>query len=298
MEQDYISRIRRKQAEIEVIDECKQAQRWYYFCAHKWIFRKKTCRNLDKKRRLLIWKLSGYVFPCLPCCPCTDGKAGLKALHSVLMQELYSSAVLTSLPAISEEVLGLDEDTLSQLMNPVNHQIARKLLEQRKIYLWGQVSDASARHVVERLLYLDAESSKKDIYLYINSPGGVITAGMAIYDTMQMIKSQVSTVCMGLAASMGALLLCGGHKGKRYLFPHSRVMIHQPLISGQIIAPAIDIKIQAEEIRKIREELNKIIAKASNRPMEQVEIDTDRDYYLNAKEALEYGIADKIIDRL
>ena len=190
------------------------------------------------------------------------------------------------------------KSAIADAFNPISHEIERKLLEERKIYLWGQVNDDTARETVERLLYLDSIDSRKDIYLYINSPGGVITSGMAIYDTMQMIKSDVATVCMGLAASMGALLLCGGCPKKRSVFPHSRVMIHQPLISGQIIAPAVDIKIQAEEICKIRDELNCIIAKASGRTVEQVEIDTDRDYYLNAKEAIEYGIVDKIIDKL
>ena len=190
------------------------------------------------------------------------------------------------------------EASITEFFNPVAHEIERKLLEERKIYLWGQVNDETAREIVERLLYLDAMDKGKDIHLYINSPGGVITSGMAIYDTMQMIKSDVATICMGLAASMGALLLCGGCPKKRFVFPHSRVMIHQPLISGQIIAPAVDIKIQAEEIRKIRDELNRIIANSSKRSLKQVEADTDRDYYLNAKEALEYGIVDKIIDKL
>ncbi|MBI3394840.1 MAG: ATP-dependent Clp protease proteolytic subunit [Spirochaetia bacterium] len=183
-------------------------------------------------------------------------------------------------------------------MNPLQTRIEKKLLEQRKLYLWGGVDDESAQYLVERLLYLDAVESGKDITLYINSPGGVITSGMAVMDTMNMIKSDVSTVCMGLAASMGALLLCAGAKGKRYAWPHSRIMIHQPLISGQIIAPAVDIKIQADEIRKIREELNRIISVATGKPLEQIENDTDRDYYMNAKEAVEYGIVDKMVESL
>lgn len=178
--------------------------------------------------------------------------------------------------------------------NPIAAKIEEKLLEQRKIYLWGAVEDKSARYIVERMLYLEAEDPGKDITLYINSPGGVITSGMAIYDTMQMISSDVSTVCMGLAASMGALLLCGGAKGKRFAWPHARIMIHQPLISGQIVAPAIDIKIQAEEIRKIRDELNRIISEATGKTLEQIEHDTDRDYYLNADEGVEYGIIDGV----
>jgi len=187
--------------------------------------------------------------------------------------------------------------SLLEEMNPVQSAIEKKFLEQRSVYLWGAVEDESAKYVVERLLYLDAIDPGKDITLYINSPGGVITSGMAIFDTMHMIKSDVATCCMGLAASMGALLLCGGAKGKRYGWPHSRIMIHQPLISGQIIAPAVDIKIQAEEIRKIRDELNRIIAAASNKPIEQVELDTDRDYYLNAKEAAEYGLIDHVVEK-
>lgn len=185
-----------------------------------------------------------------------------------------------------------------QPFQTVAARIDQTLLDQRKVYLWGPVDDESARHIVERLLYLEAKEPGKDITLFINSPGGVITSGMAIYDTMQMISSDVSTVCMGLAASMGALLLCGGARGKRYAWPHARIMIHQPLISGQIIAPAVDIKIQAEEIRKIREELNRIIANATGRSLEQVEMDTDRDYYLNAREALDYGIVDGVHEQM
>lgn len=187
---------------------------------------------------------------------------------------------------------------ISDLLNPVSARIELLLLEKRQIHLWGPVDDDSSRHVVERLLYLEAQDPGKDITLFINSPGGIITSGMAVYDTMQMISSDVSTVCMGLAASMGAMLLIAGKKGKRFAWPHARIMIHQPLISGQIIAPAVDLKIQADEIRKIREELNRIIAAASGRSLEQVEMDTDRDYNMTAKDALEYGIIDGIIDKI
>lgn len=175
------------------------------------------------------------------------------------------------------------------------NRIESKLLEQRKIYLWGGVDDSSARHVVERLVFLESDDPGKDITLYINSPGGVITAGMAIFDTMKSISSNVSTVCLGLAASMGALLLCGGEKGKRFAYPHSRILIHQPLISGQIVAPAIDIKIHAEEIKKTRDILNRIIAEASGKSVKDVERDTDRDYFMNAQEAVKYGIIDALI---
>lgn len=183
-------------------------------------------------------------------------------------------------------------------LDPIQSAIDRKFLEQRRVYLWGQVDDHSAKYIVDRLLYLEAEDSSKDITLFINSPGGVITSGMSIFDTMNMIKPDVSTVCMGLAASMGALLLCAGKKGKRFAWPHSRIMIHQPLISGQIIAPAVDINIHAEEIKKTRTELNKIIADATGRTIEQVEKDTDRDYYLNAEEGVSYGIVDKVMNKL
>ncbi|MBE7438279.1 MAG: ATP-dependent Clp protease proteolytic subunit [Spirochaetales bacterium] len=184
---------------------------------------------------------------------------------------------------------------LAEELNFVQNEIEANFLKQRKLFLWGGVDDRSARHLVERMLYLDQESPGQDITLYINSPGGVITSGMAVIDTMDLIRSDVSTVCIGLAASMGALILCKGTRGKRYVWPHSRVMIHQPLISGQIIAPAIDIKIHADEIRKTREEINRMIATASNKTVEQVELDTDRDYYLNAEESVAYGLVDGVI---
>lgn len=196
------------------------------------------------------------------------------------MQEFLTNPVARDLEEIVKE------------FSPTRAAIEKNFLEKRHVYLWGAVEDSSARYIVERLLYLESVDPGKDITLFINSPGGVITSGMCIYDTMNMISSDVSTVCMGLAASMGALLLCGGTKGKRYAWPHSRIMIHQPLISGQIVAPAVDIKIHAQEIRKTRDELNRIIAEASGRSIEQVERDTDRDNYMNTKEAIEYGLID------
>ncbi|EHQ06380.1 MAG: ATP-dependent Clp protease proteolytic subunit [Leptonema illini] len=188
--------------------------------------------------------------------------------------------------------VGRDLEEIVKEFSPTRAAIEKNFLEKRHVYLWGAVEDSSARYIVERLLYLESVDPGKDITLFINSPGGVITSGMCIYDTMNMISSDVSTVCMGLAASMGALLLCGGTKGKRYAWPHSRIMIHQPLISGQIVAPAVDIKIHAQEIKKTRDELNRIIAEASGRSIEQVERDTDRDNYMNTKEAIEYGLID------
>jgi ATP-dependent Clp protease protease subunit len=177
-------------------------------------------------------------------------------------------------------------------------QIQKKFLEERKIFLWGEVSDKSAKDITEKLLYLEWTDPGKDITFYINTPGGSITAGMAVYDTIQLITSPVSVVVTGMAASMGSILLSSAPKGKRFVYPHSRVMIHQPLISGRMVAPAVDINIQAEEMEKLRHELNQILADASGKPLEQVEKDTDRDFYLNAKEAIEYGLADEIVEKV
>ena len=175
-------------------------------------------------------------------------------------------------------------------------QIQKKFLEERKLFLWGEVSDKSAKDITEKLLYLEWTDPGKDITFYINTPGGSITAGMAIYDTIQLITSPVSVVVTGMAASMGSILLSSAPKGKRFVYPHSRVMIHQPLISGRMVAPASDINIQAEEMEKLRHELNQILADASGKPLDQIEKDTDRDFYLNAQESIEYGLADKIVD--
>ena len=176
--------------------------------------------------------------------------------------------------------------------------IQSKFLEQRKIFLWGEVSDRSARDLTEKLLFLESSDPGKEITFYINSPGGSITAGMAIFDTMQLISSPIKVVVTGMAASMGSILLCGATKGQRFLYPHSRVLIHQPLITGRMVAAAVDINIQAEEMEKLREELNGILSKTSGQPLEKIQLDTDRDFYLNAKEAIEYGLADKIVDEI
>lgn len=177
-----------------------------------------------------------------------------------------------------------------------DQSINKKFIEERKIFLWGPVTDESAQSVVRKLLYLEMQDPDKEINLYINSPGGVITSGMAVFDAMQMIKPKVATVCMGLAASMGAILLLAGEKGMRSAWKHSRILIHQPLISGQIIAPAIDIKIQAEEISKTRKELNRIISERTGQSLEKIEQDTDRDFYMTSQEALEYGLIDNILE--
>lgn len=186
------------------------------------------------------------------------------------------------------------EPGMEMLEQIKNAPIQKKFLEERKIFLWGPVMDESAKDIVAKLMYLEMTEPGKLITFYINSPGGVITSGMTIYDTMQMISSPVATVCMGLAASMGSLLLCAGEKGKRYIYPSGKVMIHQPSIGGQIVAPATDIRIHAQEIRKTKDKLNKILAEACNQPLDKIVQDTDRDYYMTADEAIQYGIVDHL----
>jgi ATP-dependent Clp protease protease subunit len=190
------------------------------------------------------------------------------------------------------------EENLAKKNAPVAMLIQRKFLDQRKIFLWGAVTDETAKDLTEKLLFLEADAPGKEITFYINSPGGSITAGMAIYDTMQLITSPITVVVTGMAASMGSILLSGAKKGRRLLYPHSRVLIHQPLISGRMIGPASDINIQAKEMEKIRQELNLILANASGQPIERINKDTDRDFYLNAREAIEYGLADRIVDKV
>ncbi len=181
---------------------------------------------------------------------------------------------------------------------PVAMLIQRKFLEQRKIFLWGAVTDATAKDLTEKLLYLESVGPGKDITFYLNSPGGSITAGMAIYDTMKLVTSPITVVVTGMAASMGSILLCAAPKGRRLIYPHARVLIHQPLISGRMIGPASDINIQAKEMEKLRLELNNILAVSSGQPLERINKDTDRDFYLTAPEAIAYGLADRIVDKV
>jgi len=175
------------------------------------------------------------------------------------------------------------------------YDIYSRLLRERIIFLGGPIDDTVANLVIAQLLFLDSEDQKKDVQLYINSPGGSVTSGMAIYDTMSYIKADVSTVCVGMAASMGAFLLAGGAKGKRFALPNSKIMIHQ--VMGGVTGQATDIKIQAEEILKVKESMNKILADHTGQPIEKVEKDTDRDYYMTAAESLAYGVIDKVIAR-
>ena len=173
--------------------------------------------------------------------------------------------------------------------------IYSRLLKERIIFLVGPVDDHTANLVVAQLLFLESENPDKDIYFYINSPGGSVTAGMSIYDTMKFIKPDVQTLCLGQAASMGAFLLSAGTKGKRFALPNSRVMIHQPLISGGLGGQASDIEIHARELLKLKEKLNQMLAEHTGKPLEQIERDTDRDNFMSAQEAADYGLIDKVI---
>ena len=171
-------------------------------------------------------------------------------------------------------------------------------LEKRAVYLWGVVDDKSARDIVAKLLLLDADKPGEEIKFFINSPGGMVTSGMVMYDTMRLIKSPVSTICMGLAASMGSILLSAGTKGKRFIYPHGEVMIHQPSLGGYFQATSADIEIQANQMRKTKEIGAKILAENCGKTVEQIMKDFDRDYWMDAKESVAYGIVDKVLDKL
>lgn len=198
----------------------------------------------------------------------------------------------------------MDDLVMSTLVPMVVEQTARgersydiysRLLKERVIFMVGQVEDYMANLVVAQLLFLESENPDKDIHLYINSPGGSVTAGLSIYDTMQFIKPDVSTMCIGQAASMGALLLAGGAKGKRFALPHSRMMIHQP--SGGTHGQAADIEIQANEIIKLRHQLNKIMAAHTGKDLDEIARDTERDNFMSANEAVKYGLVDKVLNQ-
>ena len=177
-------------------------------------------------------------------------------------------------------------------------KLEKYFFEKRAVYLWGVVDDKSAKDIVSKLLLLDADKPGEEIKFYINSPGGVVTSGMVMYDTMQMIKSPVSTICMGLAASMGSILLSGGVKGKRFIYPHGEVMIHQPSLGGHIQGVSTDLEIQATQTKRVKEIGATILANNCGKTVEQIMKDFDRDYWMNANEALNYGIVDKLIDKL
>ena len=189
------------------------------------------------------------------------------------------------------------EDKRDELMM-LNKRLEKYFFEKRSVYLWGMVDDKSAREVVSKLLLLEADKPGEEIRFYINSPGGVVTSGMVMYDTLRMLKSPVSTICMGLAASMGSILLSGGVKGRRFIYPHGEVMIHQPSLGGYIQGVSADLEIQAKQTKRIKEIGAKILAENCNKSAEQIMKDFDRDYWMDAKEAIKYGIVDQVIDML
>jgi ATP-dependent Clp protease protease subunit len=210
-------------------------------------------------------------------------------------------------PGLNAPLPRLDDDDDEEEVGPaaaprkdssVSLLIQKRFLDQRKIFLWGPVTDETAKDLSEKLLYLESTGPGKEITFYMNTPGGSITAGMAVFDTMRLVSSPITVVVTGMAASMGSILLCAAAKGKRLIYPHGRVLIHQPLISGRFIGPATDINIQAQEMEKLRGELNKILADASGQSIDKISRDSDRDFYLNAKEAVAYGLADQIVEKL
>ena len=197
-----------------------------------------------------------------------------------------------------EEEESPKEEKQEQIGGMTLKKMEKLFFEKRAVYLWGVVDDKSAKEVVSKLLLLDADKPGEEIKLYINSPGGVVTSGMVMYDTIKLIQSPVSTICMGLAASMGSLLLSVGTKGKRYIYPHAEVMIHQPSIGGYFQANSADIEIQAEQIRKTKEIGAKILADNCGKTIEQIMKDFDRDYWMNAEEAVSYGIVDAVLTKI
>lgn len=197
----------------------------------------------------------------------------------------------------------MEDEEVPKEKNPLeglfsSREFDKKFLEQRKVFLWGIVDDDSAKDIVSRFLYLDTIDPGKEISFFINSPGGMVTSGMVIYDTMRMIKSPVSTICMGFAASMASILLSGGKKGRRFVFPSGEVLIHQPLLGGMYRGTSADLEIQAEQIKKTKDLGAKILAENCGQPLDKIIKDFDRDYWMDAKEAVEYGIVDKVIDKL
>jgi len=177
------------------------------------------------------------------------------------------------------------------------YDIYSRLLKDRIVFLGGGIDDATANTIIAQMLFLSNEDSKSPVNFYINSPGGTVSAGLAVYDTMQFLRCEVHTFCIGMAASMGAVLMCGGTKGKRYMLPNARLLLHQPLIGGVLEGPATDLSIEAEEIIRLRVRLYEILARHSGKSVEQIEHDCDRNKWLNANEAIDYGLADTILER-
>ena len=215
-------------------------------------------------------------------------------MNSKLYNKYYQSS---SVKMDDEEEEKESEDKRDDLMM-LNKRLEKMFFEKRTVYLWGVVDDKSAREVTTKLLLLEADKPGEEIKFYINSPGGVVTSGMVIYDTMKLISSPISTICMGLAASMGSILLSGGKKGKRFIFPHGEVMIHQPSLGGYIRGVSTDLEIQAKQTQRVKEIGATILAENCGKSFEQIMKDFDRDYWMDAQEAIAYGIADHVVTAL
>lgn len=211
---------------------------------------------------------------------------------------MYISKYNTKPFRMDDEEESPKEDKPSAETKVLAKKFEKLFFEKRAVYLWGIVDDKSARDIVTKFLLLDNDKPGEEIKFYINSPGGVVTSGMVIYDTMKLMNSPVSTICMGLAASMGSILLCAGEKGKRHIFPHGEVMIHQPSLGGYYQGTSADLEIQAVQTQKTKELGAKILADHCGKSMEQILKDFDRDYWMNAKEAVDYGIVDGILEKL
>lgn len=191
-----------------------------------------------------------------------------------------------------------EREVKSPEMSALVKKLEQQFFQTRSVYLWGPVDDKSAKEVTTKMLLLDMDKPGEEIKFYINSPGGVVTSGMVIYDTMQMIKSPVSTICMGLAASMGSILLSGGVKGRRFIYPHGEVMIHQPSLGGYIQGVSVDLEITARQTKKVKEISAKILAENCGKKVEQIMKDFDRDFWMDAQEAIEYGIVDAVMEKI
>lgn len=198
---------------------------------------------------------------------------------------------------VGEDEEEKEEQPKSDLMM-FSKKLEQYFFEKRSVYLWGVVDDKSARDIVSKLLLLDSDKPGEEIKFYINSPGGVVTSGMVMYDTMKMLKSPVSTICMGLAASMGSILLSGGAKGKRMIYPHGEVMIHQPSLGGHFRGVSADLEIQAKQTKRVKDIGAKILAENCGKTVQQIMKDFDRDYWMDATEAIEYGIVDQVVEKL
>jgi ATP-dependent Clp protease protease subunit len=228
-------------------------------------------------------------------------RAGIKKLQLIThnLERLYMMQSKYIIHPVMDDEEENEKENKPEVQSPfLMKKMEQLFLEKRAVYLWGVVDDKSARDIVAKMLLLDADKPGEEIKFFINSPGGMVTSGMVMYDTMRLIKSPVSTICMGLAASMGSILLSAGTKGKRYIYPHAEVMIHQPSLGGYFQATSADIEIQANQMRKTKEIGAKILAENCGKTVEQIMKDFDRDYWMDAKESVTYGIVDKVLDKL